>query len=283
MILMYHKVDVVAPTIWWVKASKFKRQILNLRSAGYRFVYLDDYRDPASEVCITFDDVYENVLIHAAPFLGLHNIPFEVFVVGDFIGGWSDWDPSEPLTRHMSMAHLHKTVQHGGRLQWHTRSHSYLPSIQDLSEIEFQLTVPKNLSSAFNSKCFNWLCYPGGGYDSRSREYAKRTFRGAVAVSCGSSDDRWALNRTAIDNETDLSLAYCGTQNEIYVSEAKKILPANPVETTDKSGRHNRFSHYLNKSKNRIRETFFAESARLKNGLRPVFNALGRIKSIFFG
>jgi hypothetical protein len=39
MILMYHKVDVTAPTKWWVTLPKFHNQILSLAAAGKKIVF----------------------------------------------------------------------------------------------------------------------------------------------------------------------------------------------------------------------------------------------------
>ena len=47
MILMYHKVDLVAPTMWWVTANNFYRQMLEL--SDREVVFLDDYEN---ETCL---------------------------------------------------------------------------------------------------------------------------------------------------------------------------------------------------------------------------------------
>src|SRR6476660_6065958 len=84
MILMYHKVDLITPTMWWITPADLERQIATL--AGKTFVYLEDYTSPEREVVLTFDDAYENVYHHALPILRAHNLPFELFVIGDQIG-----------------------------------------------------------------------------------------------------------------------------------------------------------------------------------------------------
>ena len=138
MILMYHKVDIVTPTMWWVTPADLDRQLDALRDRT--FVYLDDYVAAERHVAITFDDAYENVVRHALPVLRAHGVPFEVFVIGDRLGGWNEFDLEEPNTRHMARDHLAEVVEAGGRLQWHTRTH---PNLRELAvaEIADELTM----------------------------------------------------------------------------------------------------------------------------------------------
>jgi peptidoglycan/xylan/chitin deacetylase (PgdA/CDA1 family) len=202
MILMYHKVDIITPTIWWVTPLDLDRHITNLKQR--KFVYLQDYRSPEQETVITFDDAYENVYHHALPVLAAHNIPFEVFVMGNAIGGWNDFDPGEPQTRHMSMHHLEEVVRHGGRLQWHTRTHPHLPDLSDQAIAE-EMTVPLDLRQKFPPPHFTWFSYPGGSHDDRAVEIARRKFSGAVSVIGGKPDDRWQMNRITVDRDTSFS------------------------------------------------------------------------------
>jgi len=196
MILMYHKVDVITPTIWWVTPGDLSRHLESLRHRT--LVYLEDYVSPDREVVITFDDAYESVYRHALPVLEAYKAPFEVFVIGDQIGRWNDFDPGEPPTPHMSLAQLEDMARRGGRLQWHTRTHPNLPDLAD-AEIEAELRVPSDLRQRFPSPHFTWFSYPGGELDCRALEIARRTFSGAVSVSQGLPGDRWQLNRVTVD------------------------------------------------------------------------------------
>jgi peptidoglycan/xylan/chitin deacetylase (PgdA/CDA1 family) len=202
MILMYHKVDIVTPTIWWVAPGDLARHIEGL--ADRTFVYLEDYVSPENEVVVTFDDAYENVYRHALPVLAAHKIPFEVFVIGERIGRWNDFDSGEPLTRHMDMAHLEEIGKCGGRLQWHTRTHPHLPDLSDEDQ-DREMTVPTSLAQKFPAPHFTWFSYPGGAHDDRAVARARRTFSGAVSVIDGKPDDRWQLNRVTVDRDTAIS------------------------------------------------------------------------------
>jgi peptidoglycan/xylan/chitin deacetylase (PgdA/CDA1 family) len=196
MILMYHKVDLITPTMWWITPADLERQIASL--ADKSFVYLEDYTSPEREVVLTFDDAYENVYHHALPILKAHDLPFEVFVIGDQIGRLNEFDArAEPSTRHMSLSQLEEVVREGGRLQWHTRTHPNLPDLTD-DELETEMRVPVDLTERFPSPHFTWFSYPGGELDARAIRLARRGFAGAVSVFQGQPDDNWQLNRIEI-------------------------------------------------------------------------------------
>ena len=198
MILMYHKVDIVTPTMWWVTPADLDRQLDALRDRT--FVYLDNYVAPERHVTITFDDAYENVVRHALPVLHAHGVPFEIFVIGDRLGGWNEFDMEEPNTRYMARDHLAEVVEAGGRLQWHTRTHPHLRELA-AAEIADELTMPDSLREEFPEPHFTWFAYPYGEHDGRSVELARRRFSGAVSVD-GHPDDRWQLNRVIVTRDT---------------------------------------------------------------------------------
>ncbi|MFO7630191.1 MAG: polysaccharide deacetylase family protein, partial [Prochlorococcaceae cyanobacterium] len=160
--------------------------------------------DPTRDVCITFDDGFENVLRHAVPILNRRKLPFEIFVIGDKLGAWNRDDTSEPLTRFMTLEGLRDVAGAGGRLQWHTRTH---PNLQELTEpeIELELAVPEQLRAEFPDPHFSWFAYPYGMHDQRSVATAQRNFRGAVAVSEGEPGHGWRMNRLTVDRCTSFS------------------------------------------------------------------------------
>lgn len=201
MILMYHKVDVVTPTDWWVTPGDLRRHLDLLRSQ--RIVNLDDYDDPETQVVITFDDAYENLARHALPALRAAGAPFEVFVIGDAIAGWNDFDPREPRTRHMGLEDLDSCVAAGGRLQWHTRTHPDLATLESIEQ-EWEMTVPEELSARFPEPHFRWFSYPYGSVDERAVDVARSRFAGAVSVFDGRPDLRWQLTRVTVDRDTQL-------------------------------------------------------------------------------
>ena len=115
MIAMYHKIDIITPTIWWITPRNLLRQINEMRHM--KFVHLDDY-DPSDprHVVMTFDDAYENFYHHAFPILKRERIPFELFVIGDLIGEWNHFDDGEPLTRFATLDQLLEIAESDGRM-----------------------------------------------------------------------------------------------------------------------------------------------------------------------
>ena len=202
MILMYHKIDIINPTTWWVSKSKFKEHMEILDR--FKVVFLKDY-DPFDHThcVITFDDSYENVYRHAFPILKTKKYPFEIFINSDLIGKWNHFDKSEPLTRFCSLDHLLIMAAHGGRVQWHTKSHPSLSSL-DLPALSHELEVPKSLRDYFPPPHLTWLAYPYGDHTPAVVDKVKGLFAGAVSVVDGSATDRYMLNRVTVTEESDL-------------------------------------------------------------------------------
>lgn len=201
MILMYHKVDIFTPSPWWVTPEDLERHLSTL--ANRRLVYLDDYDDPDRQAVLTFDDGYENIARHALPTLHAADAPFEVFVVGDAIGGWNEFDPGEPSTRLMDITQLEECVRAGGRLQWHTRTHRNLVGLDDGAQA-FEMSVPDDLRERFPAPHFTWFAYPEGGHDERAARHAESLFQGAVSVIGGRPGSRWEQNRVVADRNLQL-------------------------------------------------------------------------------
>lgn len=212
MILMYHKVDIVTPTMWWVTPDALARQLEELHDR--QVVFLDDYVSPATQAVITFDDAYENVARLALPVLEAARVPFEVSVIGDRIGDWNDDDRSEPLTRFMGYDYLDAVIAAGGRIQWHTRTHRDLPGLDDPA-LEQELTVPDDLLERYPAPNLRWIVYPSGAHDERVLGAARSRFAGALSVIEGRADDRWQLNRVTVEESTSFDTPYLSTPLEL--------------------------------------------------------------------
>ena len=200
MIITYHKVELSAKTNLWVSADAFNRQMADLQA--YDVVTLDQY-DPANprHVVITFDGVYSNVASFAAPILEKWGYPFELFVVGDYIGGDDAFDDAEPACRFASLKELETMVQMGGRVQWRTRSHRRLDGLDDAT-LKRELTIPQELRSRFGSESFRWFAYPHGDLDAQAVQRVRETFVGALACDEGDDSDQHRLVRVNVSEET---------------------------------------------------------------------------------
>jgi glycosyltransferase involved in cell wall biosynthesis len=200
MILMYHKVSPEPKTMWWVTPDAFYLQMHDLRSK--KVVHLDEYDPQDPDQCvITFDGVYENVWKYAVPILKYFGYPFEMFIVGQYIGKDNQFDAPEPLAKFASKEILARMVQAGGRLQWHTWSHQLLPAPQSKETYERELSVPKDLR-ALCPQGFKWFAYPHGKRDEAYISQVKQHFSGALASDDENAEDRYNLGRMTIQEKT---------------------------------------------------------------------------------
>ena len=205
MILTYHKVAPESPSIWWVTADVFWRQMAQL--ARYQVVDLDDY-DPSDpqQVVITFDGVYECVYRYALPILRKFGYPFELFIVGNSVGCNNEFDQAvEPPARFADSDQLEILVRNGGRLQWHSQSHQDM-TLLDFEGVRRELDVPDHLK-VLDQKGFNWLAYPHGKCSPAVVQEAEARFRGAVVCDDGDADSRYQIPRVTVTNKTTFSIS----------------------------------------------------------------------------
>jgi peptidoglycan/xylan/chitin deacetylase (PgdA/CDA1 family) len=198
MILLYHKVHPQPRAPWWLSTERFLWQMQRLK--GRQVVYLDEY-DPEDErnVVITFDDVYDNTFEHAFPVLKRLGYPFELFVVGDYIGKQNTFDgPSEHVCRLADIGELQEMTRHGGRLQWHTATHPILPDCAAGAAAR-EFLVPAALRALFPAPHFQWFAYPYGEFSEACLARARTRFSGALACESGSiRGNRYAMPRIVI-------------------------------------------------------------------------------------
>jgi peptidoglycan/xylan/chitin deacetylase (PgdA/CDA1 family) len=100
-ILMYHNVLPAdeANSVWKVSVEEFRRQMDDLRDAGFQTILPDDIRRasrgwgwlPPKPVVITFDDGYEGVMRHAEPILRDHGFRGICYVIVNRLG--ADGEP----------------------------------------------------------------------------------------------------------------------------------------------------------------------------------------------
>ena len=196
MILTFHKVSFISPTDWWISADKFISILDELKYK--KFVYLDEY-DPKNQehVVITFDGPYECLFEFAIPILHERSIPFELFVIGDYIGKNNDFDIIEPLTNFMSLEMLKRAITLGARLQWHTRSHQ-IKDPNDPNEVNFEFEPPNDLRLIFGQPHFNHIAYPHGRTSSTFKLIASKYFKSGLAVDDGDNRDNYDLKRITV-------------------------------------------------------------------------------------
>jgi GT2 family glycosyltransferase/GR25 family glycosyltransferase involved in LPS biosynthesis len=204
-ILMYHKIDLESPTMWWVSVDRFYQQMLDLKSK--QVVYLDDYNpQDANQVAITFDGVYKNILQYAAPILQAFNYPFELFITSNYIGIDNTFDSVEPLAQFADLQELKSLVKMNGRLQWHTKSHVDLTENSQAVDILAELDIPENIRE-LDPLGFKWFAYPYGRFDRDILLAVQDRFSGAVSCHQGNDSDIYCLNRLTVTNHSNFSQA----------------------------------------------------------------------------
>lgn len=137
-ILCYHKVGPVTeegrrlniePEALAYHAAFFLRR-------GYRTVLARDLAEgwPERAVCFTFDDGYESTLTHGVEALRSVGAVGSIYVVTDFVGKQSSWDPGNerPLA---DWARLREAVELGFEIGNHTKSHARLGDLGQAGQI----------------------------------------------------------------------------------------------------------------------------------------------------
>ena len=200
MILMYHKIDIVVPTKWWVSVAAFERQINEL--SNYDFVFLDNYEPDNPKQCvITFDDSYENVYRHAFPILRKRCLPFEIFINASYLADWNNFNKSEPLTRFCSVDQLEIMAANGARIQWHSNYHQILTDLS-IDGVISELEIPADLLAKFPEPNFRWFAYPYGMHNEMVRYLVAQRFRGALSVEDGIDGDRYQIMRSIVTDDS---------------------------------------------------------------------------------
>ncbi len=203
MILLYHKIAPKSLTQFWVDSDTFYRHMIEL--SDKEVVPLSKYNPQnPKQVVITFDDIYENVYHYAFPILKKCGYPFELFIIGNYIGKRNTFDTIEPPSAFTTKQQLLDMVKGGGKLQWHTATHPNMGEALSEKHILRELLVPEDIKK-LDPKGFKWFAYPYGNFTQETRQQVSVQFNGAVSCVQGSDSDTFALNRITVTNNMTLS------------------------------------------------------------------------------
>lgn len=206
MILMYHSVSKKALTKICVTIETFDRQMEYLQD--YDVVYLSDY-DPENlrQIALTFDDGYSDIVEYALPILEKWHYPFEMFVVGNYIGKSNSYDRGrEPEIPCADVEQLKRAASSLARLQWHSRNHPLLGT-KPIDTVIHELEVPSYLTDLFPAPHFSWFAYPYGDHTDEVVNLTRSRFYGAVSVYDGNDIDKYKLNRIEVTEESKFFLS----------------------------------------------------------------------------
>lgn len=203
---MYHHVNKKAEDTITVDIFKFAKDMLSI--SDKEVVYLDDY-DPlnSNQVVITFDDGYKDVLLYALPILKKFKYPFEIFLVGNFYNG-----AQKGNINFLNKEELEYLKKHGGRLQYHTKSHPHLEEISDCEKLETEIKPPENMLQ-LDENGFNYFAYPFCTFNNKVIEITKKYYKSACSgKNLGDDKDKYKLERLKVENHTiikNTKLPFC--------------------------------------------------------------------------
>lgn len=212
-ILMYHQVETPPPRGTNLRGlvvapESFAWQMRFLNALGYRGVSMRDLEPylagekTGKVVGITFDDGYQNNLIHAMPILQHYGFTATCYGISQLLGKTNEWDEhqvaSQPL---MTAPEWQQWIQGGMDVGSHTRHHVDLNACND--EVAWQEISQSRieLSETLNYDVRHF-CYPFGRFEKRHVAMAQRAgYVSATTTRKGrvhAKDDWHELNRVMI-------------------------------------------------------------------------------------
>lgn len=203
-VLMYHSIlDREDLGSLAVDPGIFARQMKYLEKGNYNVISIGELVEgiksdkdfPRRTVAITFDDGCASNFTHAFPVLHKHSFPATIFLVTDFIGEDPDY-----LTWEQVVLMQEHGIDFGG----HTRTHRYLPDVDDASVLWEEIYGSKQAILEKTGKEPEFFCYPTGGFSEEIKKMVKKAgYRGAFATNRGYdplNNDVYEINRIKVTN-----------------------------------------------------------------------------------
>lgn len=219
-ILVYHQIAEAPPKgapyrSLCVAPADFARQMRFLKLLGYRGLSMSQLmpylqgRQSGKVFGITFDDGFENNLVHAAPVLQKLGFSSTCYAVSERLGHTNIWDQEVGIAQVplMSAAQLRQWVQMGQEIGAHTRHHVHLKALDaDASRVEIA-QCKAELEAASASPVLHF-CYPYGEYSpehaSMVRAAGYETATTTERSRCAGQEDCMELPRVPVVRRTSL-------------------------------------------------------------------------------
>lgn len=231
-ILMYHRVTDAHPgDRLCVLPNAFAAQMRWLHDHGYRTIRLDEAvrsltaGEPYSSRCvvITFDDGFEDNLVHAVPELARHGFTGCFFVPTAFIErGPTAMTPA--ADQPMSWGQLAQLLAGGHEIGAHSVTHRRL-TLLPRDEMRREVRDSKAALERRLQHPVAWFCYPAGGHDAAVRAaVAEAGYQAACTVAPGANRrgaDAFALRRTeisAFDSLWDFEKKLAGAYDALHAT-----------------------------------------------------------------
>jgi peptidoglycan/xylan/chitin deacetylase (PgdA/CDA1 family) len=217
-ILMYHQIDEPPPRGTALRGlivapSSFAWQMRMLRILGYRGLSMRDLEPylqgerTGKVVGITFDDGYQNNLVHALPALKANGFTATCYGVSSMVGGTNAWDAGK-VTQKPLMTKQDWLAWHGAGMDVgsHTQTHANLKELSD-DAAQQQIVQSKDELQQVLGAEVRHFCYPYGWFKPEHEEMvraagyvtATSTRRGRVQAG----DNPYALNRIMVARATN--------------------------------------------------------------------------------
>ena len=206
-VLMYHHVRPDAPDDRLsVLPGNFKKQMDFLAKRNYQVISLEELVNliksqkplPRNLVVITFDDGYKDNYLYAFPSLKANNLSATIFLITDHIG----------QENYLNWSEIKEMVNHQIEIGAHTKSHPWLPGLEDKKELEKEILAPKKIIEAELRRPVKFFCYPIGGVNDLVKQAViKSGYLGACATHPGpkyAKYDIHTLRRIKISNTNNL-------------------------------------------------------------------------------
>jgi peptidoglycan/xylan/chitin deacetylase (PgdA/CDA1 family) len=155
---------------------------------------------PARTVVLSFDDGFCDFHTAAAPVLLRLSLPATVFLPTMYVGGKNDW-PGQPgwvvPQALMSWTEIRELAEQGIEFGSHSVTHPDLTKLS-AAKLEGELEKSKSEIESRTGKSAAYFCYPYGLWNSRLRDAAEVTYRGACTTGAGvvkANADPFALPR----------------------------------------------------------------------------------------
>lgn len=191
-ILMYHKLGPRPRHArlrgLYVDQALFRRQLAELRAAGYRSVLPGAVRKGTSPgIAISFDDGFSNVFRYGMEPLHDHGFHAIQYLVVDQLGGQNRWEMTEgevaqPL---MDRGQVRDWLAAGHAIGSHTLSHPWLTRIARAAAREEIGASKKRLEDLFGV-AIDHFCYPYGDWNPQVRDWVGEAgYRSACTTEFG--------------------------------------------------------------------------------------------------
>jgi peptidoglycan/xylan/chitin deacetylase (PgdA/CDA1 family) len=219
-ILVYHQIAEAPPKgsafrSLYVAPKAFARQMKWLKLLGYKGLsmsglspYLAGKRE-GRVVGITFDDGYQNNVVHALPILNAAGFSSTCYAVSGLLGQTNVWDKHLGIAQAplMTGADVRQWVARGQEIGSHTHQHIDLINADDAA-CRADMALGKSALEAIVGRPVEHFCFPYGRYEPKHAVMAAEAGFGTATTTqrsrCHGQTDLLQLPRVPVLRSTTL-------------------------------------------------------------------------------